>query len=309
MPRPGACSEPREQTQHELLQKHPRGPLLFVWFLLAEAELYGGNEKVAYVKTVQRRDVGQFPGIASLVCYLKLRRAFRDQEFERLVDLVEEAGETTATAKANSPSFLKPIDKPFCATDYTQEVANWAADVFASALIILVANEKDAFKAIEIWRQALPTVKSKFSYGALFDKAVQLLSNDPSTAYQIYSSQNGGRFQQILSALRMGTDPNSKLAACFVGLITLVTDEPLTSGQLGVGMHLGSLVRRVWEERVRFPAEFNIPRLSIPAIQTACKMPYSGLKLAAHILLAARGAVNVSANESSAARLRLLSET
>lgn len=307
MPRPGVCSEPREQTQHELLQKHPRGPLLFVWFLLAEAELYGATGKLAYLKMIQRQDVHQFPGIASLISYLKLRRAFKDQEFEKLVNLVEEAGQTTAKAKANAWSFLKPIENPVAATDCTQEITTWAADVFASALIILAAKQRNLFDVIDLWRQAIPTVKSKFDYEALLSEAVRLLNNDPVTAYQVYSSRSGHRFQRILSALRMGTDPNSKLAACFVGLMTLVTDEPLASGQFGVGMHLGALIQRVWEERVRFPAEFNSPRISIPAIQSACIMPYCGLKLAAHVLLAARGAVNVSVNESSASRLRLLS--
>lgn len=308
-PRQGVCSELRERTEHAALEKYPRGPLVWLWYSLAEAEFCAGVGSLAFSKLMSRVDAPKYPWLQSLIGYLKVRTAFEHQDFDSLVQIVEGTAHASAIAKANpmdTLAFCTPNESPTQVDDYTSEVFGWAPEVFALALVVLVAVEKDVLAAIENWKRRTAEAKSSFDYRGLLDQAAQLLTSDPGSAHRAYSARPSGRFQQIVSALRMGTDPDSSLAACFVGLMTLVTDEPLAQGHLDIRQPLGLLVKNVWEQRICFPAEFNSPRVSIPAIKAACEAPYEGLALAAHILLAAQTAVSVRALDSSIAELRLL---
>jgi hypothetical protein len=254
----------------------------------------------------------KYPWLQSLTGYLKLRRAFKYRHFDTLLPLVEETACAIATAKVNQmemPACLAPNESPTRVADYTPELESLAPEVFASALIILVATESDVFGVIENWQTSSANATTNFDFHALFVQAAKLLRSDPTSTYRAYKARPGSRFQQIVSALRMGSDPGGSLGACFVGLVTLVTDEPLVQQHFDVGQSLGKLVKRVWEQRISFPAEFNAPRVSIPAIKAACEAQYQGLQLAAQILLAARTAVSVRALDTSIAQLRELAGT
>lgn len=236
-PRPGACSELRERAQHDALQKYPRGPLLFSWYSLGEAELCGRLGNAAFNKLISRPDASKYPWLESLIAHLKLKRAFANRDFDKLALLVEKTARATATAKANpveAPALFVPNESPKQVDDYTSEAAAWAPEVFAAALIVLVATGKDVLPTIETWKASAAKAKSKFDYHGLLDQAAQLLTSDPRSAYLAYRTRPSSRFQQMVSALRMGTDPDSSLEACFVGLVTLVTDELLVQGRLDV---------------------------------------------------------------------------
>ncbi len=74
------------------------------------------------------------------------------------------------------------------------------------------------------------------------------------------------------------------------------------------GEVLGNLIRDIWRKRLSFKAEFNLARISVPAIEAACNQPYKGTKLAAHILLAARTAVRTRVPENMLLTLRRLAD-
>src|SRR6185436_19130867 len=123
-----------------------------------------------------------------------------------------ETAHATAMAKANpveAPTLFVSNDSAKQVSDYTPEVAAWAPEAFAAALIVLVADGNDPLAAIKTWKRSAAAAKSRFDYDGLFDEATQLLTNDPGSAYRAYSNRPSSRFRQIVSALRMGTDPNS----------------------------------------------------------------------------------------------------
>lgn len=77
----------------------------------------------------------------------------------------------------------------------------------------------------------------------------------------------------------------------------VVTDDQSLNGIFRTGDALGDLIRRIWRDRLKFPAEFSLARLSVPAVQRACDEKSSGLRLAARILLAAETAVSTRASQ------------
>jgi len=274
-------------------------------------EFRAGIGTLAFSKLVSRSDISKHPWLQSLVGYLKVRFAIAHQDFGSLVTSIEQTARATAIAKANrvdaSMSF-PPNQSTIHVDDYTPDVAAWAPEVFAAALIVLLASGKDVLPVIEDWKSSATDAKSNFNYGELLNQAAELLSSDPRSAYRAYSTRPSTRFQSLIGALRIASDPETPLESCFVGLATLVTDEPLIEGLIDVRDALGALTKRVWEQRIRFPVEFNSPRVSIPAIRAACEAPHKGLRLAAQILLAAQSAVSVRALDSSLQKLRRLTD-
>jgi hypothetical protein len=311
VPRPGVCSELREKEQHEAMHKYPRGPLSWAWLRLAEAELCADLGTAVFNELTARSDISKYPWLGMLVANFKLRRAFRDRNFAHLILLVEGTAHATAAAKANpaeGSTLLTPNEAVTQVADYTSEVVAWAPEVFASAIIAVLTTGSDPLKAIGEWKEEISSAESKFDYLQLFKEAERLLESDPGSAYQAYTTSDSSRLQHIVSALRMATDPNATLQACFIGLATLVTNDSAVFKQYEIGTCLGALAKRVWEERIHFPAEFNSPRISVPAIKFACAEPHRGLKLAARILLAATSAVSVRSLDKVLPRLHELAE-
>lgn len=130
-----------------------------------------------------------------------------------------------------------------------------------------------------------------YDFDTLFDQIEFIMQASCREAAKIYKADTN-RLDRLVSSIRLVTCADSPLVSCFVGSVTLVTDESLRNSAFGAGEVLGSLMRNTWRERLKFRAEFNLTRISVPAIEAACALPCSGIKLAANILLAAQTAVS-----------------
>jgi hypothetical protein len=184
-----------------------------------------------------------------------------------------------------------------------------ACEAFSTALMHLVSAGQGWSKALTKWRDSSKRAVAGFDFGSLLDEIESILALPISEAGKLYESRPSNRLCQLLSALRLAHDPEGPLQGCFVGCVTLVTDVQLFHGIFLTGEALGDLVRRVWRERLKFPAELSLPRLSVPNLQRACYDNSNGLRLAARILLAAETAVSTRLPEDMRKRLHELAAT
>ncbi|MEI8040780.1 MAG: hypothetical protein WCL11_05190 [Verrucomicrobiota bacterium] len=295
VPYGGLCSEARDQEGHKIVEGRPRAPLPLIWYFLAEAEFCAGLGDQFFLELMASPDRKVYPGPRALIAYLAIRRAFKIRSFLDLPALVEELAisSTLATPGARPESvILEPGREAGVSQAAKDKIPGLACEAFSTALMHLASAGQDLFEALAEWRNSAKSAVTGFDFGSFLDEIEDILRLPIIEVGKLYQSRPSNRLRQLLSSLRLAHDPEGSLQVCFVGCITLVTDDQLYQGIFLTGDALGDLVRRVWLERLNFPAEFSLARLSVPAVQHACDDKSSGLRLAARILLAAETAVS-----------------
>jgi hypothetical protein len=178
-------------------------------------------------------------------------------------------------------------------------VRGLAEEVLANAVLHLSSEGEGVLACLVRWRDSAKSTEAEAEFRDLLDKMDRLLRGGAGDVAEWYRSSGGDRLEHLLSSFRLANDPESSLASCFVGCLSLVTDFGLISGFCSSGVAIGRLVQRVWRSRIMFPAEFSLARLSVPSVQRACSDGCEGFQLAARILTAAEAAVHVRVPEDT----------
>lgn len=312
LPYGGLCSEARDEEGHKKVEGRVRAPLTMIWYLLAEAEFCAGLGDEFFLELMARSDRKLYPGPRALIAYLAIRRAFKRRSFSDLPCLIEELSISSALAESganNEIVVFQPRPDAEIPSGAKDKIPGLACEAFSAALMHLVSAGQGWSKALAEWRDSGKRVVTGFDFGILLDEIESILTLPISEAGKLYQSRPSNRLRQLLSALRLAHDPEGSLQGCFVGCVTLVTDVQLFHGIFLTGDALGELVRRIWLERLKFPAEFSLVRLSVPAVQLACDDKSSGLQLAACILLAAETTVSTRLPDDMRKRLLELTGT
>lgn len=312
VPYGGLCSEAKDEERHNLVKDRPRAPLPMIWYFLAEAEFCAGLGDECFLELMARPDRKLYPGPRALLAYLAIRRAFKKRSFSDLPCLIEELAISSTVAEPGANKEMVVLQSrpeaeiPSRAKD---KIPGLACEAFSTALVHLVSARQGWSKALTEWRDSAKRAVTGFDFGSLLDEIESILALPISEAGKLYQSRPSNRLRQLLSALRLAHDPEASLQGCFGGCVTLVTDLQLFHGIFLTGEALGDLVRRVWRERLKFPAEFSLPRMSVPNLQRACDDNSNGLRLAARILLAAETATSTRLPEDMRKRLHELAAT
>lgn len=119
---------------------------------------------------------------------------------------------------------------------------NFAVDPFCAALISLIVNGKDWQPIIAAWRDSAKKAVTSYDFKSLFDRIEEVMKLGQDDAGKIYKSSQT-RLDRILSSIRLATSLDSSLSACFVGCVSLVTDESFIFGFNNEGVILGQPTR------------------------------------------------------------------
>lgn len=307
-PRPGICSEVKTKEKHDLVKDAPRGPALLSWYCLAEAELYAGLGHKAFSCLVRRRDVSAYPNLRPIVDFLRARRALADGEFEAIPLFAESSALDLSTINPKSldeREILKTIISA-SGVQSTPSVANFVEESLLCALLTMTAKGIAWEPVLKRWGVVAP----RMQFPAILTNAVETIkricSATPMEIYHQYAARNSPRFSQIVGGLQLVVHPDTKPALCYVGLCALVTDVGFATNMMLSHEALAELTRKTWLARLSAPFDLCSPRLTVPAIKSACESDQSGLSLAASILLAAGYAVNVKSVASVQMELQKL---
>jgi hypothetical protein len=295
------CSEAKDEERHKMVEDRPRAPLPLIWYLLAEAEFCAGLGNEFYLGLLIRPDRKLYPGPRALIAYLAIRRAFKEQTFSELPCLIEELAICNALVEL-IPGKEAVALQPRLGTEIPPraqtKIRELACEAFSTALMYATGKGEDWRKLLASWRDSAKKAVTGFDFGSLLMEIEGFLALPFSEAANLYLTKPKSRLQDLLCALRLAYDPESSLSACFAGCVTLANDDQLFHGIFQTGNALAELVRKVWRARIRFPAEFSIPRVSIPAIQRACDDGSTGIQLTARILVAAQTAISTRVPEA-----------
>ncbi len=290
--RVGLCSESKDEDRHNLVKNRPRAPIVLIWLCLAEAELYANLGRMIYDRLTSRTDGASFVGTRVMKASFVLRRVFHDREFSGLPIVVEEiAIAGSLTRNRGDQGFFDYCPNPEIPPNIAENVKTFANESFSAALLSMAADGKEWQGVLGQWRKSARQSVTDYDFESMFGRIEFVLGLPPIQAGKIYLAAADNRLDRLLASIRLATSVDSSLSNCFVGCVSLVTDGWLSKGQNGEGNILGILTRDIWRKRLKFRSEFNSPRTSVPAIESACELPYGGVKLGAHILLAARTAV------------------
>ena len=301
----GLCSEYKDEERHKFVQGLTRAPAIAIWIFLSETEIYCDLGREIYLKLISREDGAQFLGPRAMRAMLVQRRAFHDRDFERLPEILEEFGEAEAMVKSSPNNFFGSIERSVNSASDIPEIEKYAVESFPIAVLFMLADGIEWQQIIPKWRESAKRTTSGYDFEPIFRRINEVLRTPQDEAARVYKASET-RTDRLLASIRLATLPDSSLSACFVGCVSLVTDQTVKSGYLGENKLMGQFVRQIWSRRFKFKAEFMSPRLSVPAIEAACVLPYQGARLAAHILLAAQTAVNTHIPESLLITLRSL---
>jgi hypothetical protein len=308
-PRPGIASEAKSKEKHELVKNAPRASPLLSWYSLAEAELYAETGRAAFGATLARTDVNDSPAIRSMIEFLTVRRALADGEFESIPLMAETAASTLSSIDVNSLDERTMSPRGAQATpspEASSQAVSFIEESILCALLWMAERDVDWERVIDQWKGVLPRLQYPHILSTVIEGIGRISKLTPREAYAEYSSARETRFNRVVAALRMVVHTDSPLGMRHVGLCTLVTDEGFATNLTLSHKALASLTRKVWLNCVANPFELLSPRLTVPAIQSACNSGRHGLALAAAILLAAGEAVRITKSSNMQRRLREL---
>lgn len=302
----GLCSESKNDERINLVKNRPKAPISLVWIFLAEAEFYAGLGEAIYTKLLARKDTDCYIGLRAIKASLVLRRTMFARQFSSLPLLIEEIAIAATIAKERAEKeFFSYHPQPEIPKGINDAMNTFAVDPFCGALMRSIVDDEDWQINVVAWRDSAKKTVTGYDFKPFLDRIEKVMKFGQHDAGEVYKSSQT-RLDRILSSIRLATSIDSSLSACFVGCVSLVTDEAFILGLNGERTVLGEMVRGLWLKRLKFRAEFNLSRFSVPAVEAACNSPHTGLKLAACILLAAESAVSTRVPQNTHAILQKL---
>jgi hypothetical protein len=295
-PRPGICSEAKSKEKYDLVKDAPRAPALVSWYCLAEAELYAGLGNDIYRSIVARRDVSDYPNLRPIFDFLRAQRALADREFKAIPVFAESSALAFSRVAAQSldeRTLIQHSRAILPEAGATPSTASFVEESLLCALLVASAEDIPWEALLNQWRTAVTQMRSPTILTAAIETIERICNSTPMAIYRQLAASTFTRFSQVVAGLQLVVHPETKPALCYVGLCGLVTDAGFATNMMFSHDALAKLTQRAWLARLSAPFELCSPRVTVPAIRSACESKSKGLALAATILLAAGHAVNV----------------
>jgi hypothetical protein len=275
----------------------PRALALVSWYCLAETELYAGLGHDIFRVIVARGDLNDYPNLRPIFDFLRAQRALADREFKAIPVFAESSAlafsKTDAKSVTERTLFLKSEPIP-AKPDMPSTTASFVEESLLCALLVMSAQDVHWETVLKQWSEVAKRMQRPTILTSAVDTIRRVCSATPMEIYRQYAASGSPRFTQVVGGLQLVVHPETKPALCYVGLCGLVTDAGFATNMMFSHDALATLTRKVWLDRLAVPFELCTPRLTVPAIRSACESKKTGLALAATILLAAGDAVNVN---------------
>ena len=244
-----------------------------------------------------------------MIKFLHVRRAIADGEFENIPVFAESGALSLSDMKSesvNEQTRLRTFEPTLPATKAPPTTESFVEESLLCALLAMSARDVVWETVLNQWSAAAPRMQCPALLTALVESIRRVCSATPTEVYRQYAATGSPRFTQVAAALRLVTHPDTTPSMCHVGLCMLVTDTGFATNFMLSHEALAELTRKAWRARLSTPFELCSPRLTVPAIRTACESHKKGLALAATILLAAGDAVSVGRKASIQSKLQKL---
>lgn len=287
-PPAGVCS--RIDFKEDLLQ-YPTAPFDLIWYYLTNIEAQLHSDRTIYNKSAARISSSKYAVFRSVMLGEVVKEKIRLLDLGRLVNIAIEAANAVAEAKAQRATGNSVIVMDRYQRFAYPDPSPIIEEIVIGGLIALASAGRALDEFLPDWESDARALTRFPGVVVRITDIRKTLGVSPMDAVQLYLRQNQSQSTRFTAAVRMAVDQAFDLDQMFVGHAALYSYVDRIAFKTEISAAFGELVRRRWLERIRLPAIFQMPRLTIPAIKAACDDPATGLRLAARILLAAKDAV------------------
>ena len=307
-PTPGMCSNPEPDPKvRDFVETFLDGS----WLHLVSLELYLTRERTLYHHLSGRLRASTLPWVQYQFAALELSYAFRDREFAELPSDV-------ARLMAASQFFFKHLASGRKAWEVPATTATISADapivdlgseIFLAAMVSSTAGT-DPFDAslTTQWKDNARGLPYEATVTKMADEFSQVLAADHRTAVGALKDANASADRRSIAAVHVTQDPSVSPDDLFVAHCFLVLALSNSSKMHDVSESLAQLLSKQWLQQVRLRFGLLFPRLTVPAIEAACREQLPGARKAAKIVLAAGEAVRVRLPASIRSEFQRLAE-
>lgn len=175
---------------------------------------------------------------------------------------------------------------------------------FLAALISAAAHGVQWEQTLRVWRESMAANPRAAEWNAWFDEIEAALSMSVSDAARKALSETTPWSSVMLAVVNILLSPDATPEELFLAHARWLCEIRIAPWMCDVGPAFCILVQRAWSRAIETPALLRHPRLSIPAIRTACEADGVSVSKAARILWAAAGAVSIRISPQMDAAIR-----
>jgi hypothetical protein len=296
MPEPGVgwCSN---FTNEEAVGMLLPTPIEFAYLAAAQLE-HELNHRVGLLEAASSivGDDGD-PKVQYFLAELRVRRALKDQDFDRYLERAEGFQSSLARLhRAGNQASETTEEFPASPNGGSEFRLSESLLLSAAVAVMFGGNCLDVVNIGGWGRQA-----GVFGLGEAMIQAINdtlgLLDGHPAGALRLMVDGEADAGRRVVAAVR--------IASCdvlphelYLAHLTIVLSSHVWPWSKEVGEAIEGRVAGQWMAWTGQSASLNSPRLTIPSIREACASAASGMKKCAEILRAARAAVSVRIPES-----------
>ena len=285
-PPPGAASD---LSVPDALRDLPEGTFDYTWVLLDRVGNALGVEERIPAAIQTRLAQALHPPVSFLVVQTEIERACRLGHFTQLLALAERiefaflAGQALMKERATG----QPASVPSPVAQW-QRASDMSGERLFTAALVAACSHGNATEAITAWRGDAVARRWGVEFARWLDHAEALLARPlAEAAARIRDPEGLTATEGQLLAARVAADTEAAPPDSLRSQVQLVIAFVPGVWRTAIGHALAHLCERAWRRHAAHPALLNSPRLTIPALFTACDTPRLGIAKAAAILLAA----------------------
>ena len=296
-------SEPRELPAgfcsdlelNEGIMSLPDVPIGYTWFHLAQVEYRFGHGSTALERAMEIPDRNAHPELSFLLAILKTQYDFRNRAFNELPERIQQLANACDSIRKNNQRG-KGIEQQGVNSISSVNPPNFASVQYitvmlVTALLVRLRENIDAQAMLVIWRANSSELPIKENLIVAIDLIDSMLSGDLNNALAVIRSKDAKYENRLIAALKIvhntRTSPDDLFAAhTFIttSLIGNTLEDPVLND-------LADLLSAQWLEKIKLPATLQIPRITVPQIEGACKGSETGKKKIGQILLTVHQAI------------------
>ena len=306
----GFCSD---QEPNEEISSLPDVPMGYAWFHLAQVEYRFGDGATVLDRARQTPDRDADPKLNFFLCHLEVRHDFRNKNFDnlpkRIHQLVNVYGARKKHSQTNQGIEAEGINPVLIADPSRVASVENIVIVLVTALLVQLRTNKNVQDMLAIWRANSSELPIKENLTLGLDLIESMLSGDLNNALTVMRTQDAKHENRLAAALKIVHNTQTSPADLFDAHTFITTSLIGNTLEDPVLNDLAELLSAQWLEKIKLPATLQIPRITVPQIEQACKGSETDKKKIGQILLAVRQATSLRLSSTTLQQFRRWTES
>ena len=290
---PGLCSDP---APNETILSLPDAAIGYAWSHLAQVEYRFGRGSTALEHALRISDRDANPKLNFSLSLLEAQHDFRNKTFDNLPQRIHQLANTYNSIQKQTGQGIgaAAINSSFIAAlDNLATVEN-IVFVLGTALLVRLRTSREMHDMLVIWRSNSSELPIEENLIVALDLIESTLSGDLNNALAVMNTQDAKYENRLAAALKVVNNTQTSPDDLFYAHTFIATSLIGNTLDDSVLDDFAELFSAQWLEKTKLPATLQIPRITVPQIEQACKGSETGKKKIGQILLAVHQAVSVN---------------